>query len=162
MHCSQITRLAHPRVSTPARPTVPAPQQSCSFSRLWRCIVGFRFCIVSNVGSSLPYCSLTELPSFLRWRTQGDISERLWRDYARLAWDISPALSVYLPPRFASSVALLKEVISESPFTMTFPSCVVWNVALQGGWTFAPYMRRTIKFVSSLARNTTSGRMAIA
>jgi flagellar basal body-associated protein FliL len=44
------------------------------------------------------------------WRTQGDISERLWRDYARQAWDISPALAVHLPVRFSSSDALLKEV----------------------------------------------------
>ena len=32
------------------------------------------------------------------WRAK-TVTERVWRDYARLAWDISPALAVFLPMR---------------------------------------------------------------
>lgn len=32
------------------------------------------------------------------WRTT-PISERQWREHARIAWDISPVLAVYLPAR---------------------------------------------------------------
>lgn len=36
--------------------------------------------------------------------------ERSWRDLARLAWDISPALAVHLPSRLRYSDAIVKEV----------------------------------------------------
>lgn len=43
------------------------------------------------------------------WRSQ-PVTEKTWRDTARLAWEISPALAVYLPCRFNNSEALTEEV----------------------------------------------------
>ncbi|XP_060554504.1 phosphatidylinositol 4-kinase alpha-like isoform X3 [Ruditapes philippinarum] len=42
------------------------------------------------------------------WNTV--ISEKQWRDYARLAWEISPVLAVFFPSRFRNSDALRIEV----------------------------------------------------
>ncbi|KAL5017409.1 hypothetical protein ScPMuIL_006998 [Solemya velum] len=39
------------------------------------------------------------------------ISEKLWRETARMAWDISPTLAVYLPSRLHTADALYKEVM---------------------------------------------------
>ncbi|XP_062588022.1 phosphatidylinositol 4-kinase alpha-like isoform X3 [Saccostrea cucullata] len=44
------------------------------------------------------------------WRTN-PISERQWREYARIAWDISPVLAVYLPHRLKTSETLRREVM---------------------------------------------------
>lgn len=33
-----------------------------------------------------------------------------WRDYTRLAWDISPTLAVFLPVRLKNSETIVKEV----------------------------------------------------
>ncbi|UYV78927.1 PI4KA [Cordylochernes scorpioides] len=43
------------------------------------------------------------------WRVQ-TLSERTWRESVRLAWEISPALAVYMPTRFVNSDALKDEV----------------------------------------------------
>eukprot|EP00106_Octopus_bimaculoides_P007153 XP_014774595.1 PREDICTED: phosphatidylinositol 4-kinase alpha-like isoform X3 [Octopus bimaculoides] len=43
------------------------------------------------------------------WRNQ-IMTEKHYRETARLAWDISPILGVYLPNRFKNSEALVKEV----------------------------------------------------
>ena len=43
------------------------------------------------------------------WRSQ-TIMEKQWRELVRLAWDIVPALAVFLPERFRNSDALVKEV----------------------------------------------------
>ncbi|KAL4223436.1 Phosphatidylinositol 4-kinase alpha [Mactra antiquata] len=45
----------------------------------------------------------------LAWQNQ-NVSEKQWRDLARLAWDISPMLAVYFPSRFRNSDALRVEV----------------------------------------------------
>ncbi|XP_052714253.1 phosphatidylinositol 4-kinase alpha-like isoform X6 [Crassostrea angulata] len=44
------------------------------------------------------------------WRAT-PISERQWREHARIAWDISPVLAVYLPARLKTSETLRKEVM---------------------------------------------------
>lgn len=44
-----------------------------------------------------------------QWRNQ-IVTEKHYRETARLAWDISPILGVYLPNRFRNSEALVKEV----------------------------------------------------
>ncbi|XP_078336365.1 phosphatidylinositol 4-kinase alpha-like [Crassostrea virginica] len=46
------------------------------------------------------------------WRTS-PISERQWREHARIAWDISPVLAVYLPARLKTSETLRKEVMRQ-------------------------------------------------
>lgn len=40
------------------------------------------------------------------WRSKPN-TERIWRDYAKLAWDISPTLAVFLPERFVIYLLLL-------------------------------------------------------
>ncbi|XP_056020742.1 phosphatidylinositol 4-kinase alpha-like isoform X2 [Ostrea edulis] len=46
------------------------------------------------------------------WRS-ALVSERQWRDIARIAWDISPVLAVYLPSRLKTSETLRKEVMRQ-------------------------------------------------
>lgn len=46
------------------------------------------------------------------WRAK-TVTERVWRDYARLAWDISPALAVFLPMRLKNSESIVKEVSTQ-------------------------------------------------
>ncbi|KAF8787808.1 Phosphatidylinositol 4-kinase alpha like protein [Argiope bruennichi] len=43
------------------------------------------------------------------WRSQ-PMTDKTWKETARLAWEISPALAVYLPTRFNNSEALASEV----------------------------------------------------
>nr|CAD7570756.1 unnamed protein product [Timema californicum] len=43
------------------------------------------------------------------WRVK-TVTERVWRDHARLAWEISPALAVFLPARLRNSDSIMKEV----------------------------------------------------
>ncbi|XP_063216675.1 phosphatidylinositol 4-kinase alpha isoform X2 [Bacillus rossius redtenbacheri] len=43
------------------------------------------------------------------WRGKA-VTERVWRDHARLAWDISPVLAVHLPSRLRNSEAIVREV----------------------------------------------------
>ncbi|XP_074644001.1 phosphatidylinositol 4-kinase alpha-like [Tubulanus polymorphus] len=45
----------------------------------------------------------------LAWRTQ-TVSERQWKEYVRQAWDIAPALAVYMPARFCSIDGVKNEV----------------------------------------------------
>lgn len=46
--------------------------------------------------------------SIAEWRLK-TMNER-WRDYTRLAWDISPVLAVFLPVRLKNSETIVKEV----------------------------------------------------
>ena len=46
--------------------------------------------------------------SIAEWRLKA-MNER-WRDYTRLAWDISPVLAVFLPVRLKNSDTIVKEV----------------------------------------------------
>ncbi|KAG1666136.1 Phosphatidylinositol 4-kinase alpha [Nymphon striatum] len=60
---------------------------------------------------SLPERAILGEDTITAWFSQ-PISERMWRDNARLAWDISPALAVHLPSRYKNSECLLKIVSS--------------------------------------------------
>ncbi|XP_072163702.1 LOW QUALITY PROTEIN: phosphatidylinositol 4-kinase alpha-like [Diadema setosum] len=44
------------------------------------------------------------------WRVQQTTNERNWRDFAHLAWEVSPHLACQLPVRFRASESLVKEV----------------------------------------------------
>ncbi|KAJ8312892.1 hypothetical protein KUTeg_010265 [Tegillarca granosa] len=43
------------------------------------------------------------------WRSQ-PLTEKQWKEIARMAWEISPTLAVYLPSRFRNSAPLIQEV----------------------------------------------------
>ncbi|KAK9746290.1 PI4-kinase N-terminal region [Popillia japonica] len=43
------------------------------------------------------------------WRAKA-ITEKQWRDYTRLAWDISPVLAIYLPERLKAHDAIINEI----------------------------------------------------
>ncbi|KAK6191311.1 hypothetical protein SNE40_003034 [Patella caerulea] len=43
------------------------------------------------------------------WRST-PLTDKQWKELARLSWDISPILAVFLPSRFRNSLALVKEV----------------------------------------------------
>jgi phosphatidylinositol 4-kinase len=47
--------------------------------------------------------------NIVTWRSQA-ITEKQWLEQTRTAWEIAPALAVFLPSRFAASEALTKEV----------------------------------------------------
>ncbi|KAK0074484.1 hypothetical protein PV325_008278, partial [Microctonus aethiopoides] len=60
-----------------------------------------------NPGSR-PELVISGEAAIAEWRAKS-INER-WRDYTRLAWDISPVLAVYLPIRLKNSDTIIKEV----------------------------------------------------
>lgn len=43
------------------------------------------------------------------WRAK-TVTDRQWRDYTRLAWNISPVLAVYLPTRFKMNDSIISEI----------------------------------------------------
>lgn len=43
------------------------------------------------------------------WRSK-TLVEKTWRDYTRLAWDISPVLAVYLPARLKNTDTIIQEI----------------------------------------------------
>ncbi|XP_065322836.1 phosphatidylinositol 4-kinase alpha-like isoform X1 [Gordionus sp. m RMFG-2023] len=67
-----------------------------------------RFCTwlnpLSNVNKVLP-----NEDTIVSWKSQ-TVSDKTWREMAKLAWSISPSLAVYLPLRFTNSKALFEEV----------------------------------------------------
>ncbi|CAM1325927.1 PI4KA (predicted) [Pycnogonum litorale] len=60
---------------------------------------------------SLPEQSIQGEETITAWLSQ-PISERMWRDNVRLAWDISPSLAVHLPSRYKNSEILTKIISS--------------------------------------------------
>ncbi|XP_014673497.1 PREDICTED: phosphatidylinositol 4-kinase alpha-like isoform X2 [Priapulus caudatus] len=67
-----------------------------------------RLCTWHNP-QSLPELNVPEQEKIYAWLSM-PVNERVWRDNARLAWDISPSLAIHLPMRFRNSDALVKEV----------------------------------------------------
>lgn len=43
------------------------------------------------------------------WRSKA-VTEKTWRDYTRLAWEISPSLAVFLPVRLKNSESIIREI----------------------------------------------------
>ncbi|RWS14888.1 phosphatidylinositol 4 kinase-like protein [Dinothrombium tinctorium] len=59
----------------------------------------------------LPENHITGEDNIAAWKNQTfSNTERIWKDTSRLAWDISPALAVFLPHRFKTSDAITSEV----------------------------------------------------
>ena len=53
---------------------------------------------------SLPDLNIPGEETIAAWRNQ-TITDKQWREMTRLAWDISPALTVFLPERWVVSEA---------------------------------------------------------
>ncbi|XP_042899450.1 phosphatidylinositol 4-kinase alpha isoform X2 [Parasteatoda tepidariorum] len=71
--------------------------------------VDIEFLITWNNPMSLQENSFPEEDMISSWKSQ-QISEKTWRETARLSWEISPALAVYLPCRFTNSEVLVAEI----------------------------------------------------
>lgn len=51
---------------------------------------------------------MPEESSIAEWRSKA--MNKKWRDFTRLAWDISPVLAVFLPARLKNCDVIVKEV----------------------------------------------------
>lgn len=71
--------------------------------------VEIEFLITWYNPSFRPELAIPAQENIAAWRSKV-VVERSWRELARLAWDISPALAVHLPSRLRHSEAILKEV----------------------------------------------------
>lgn len=60
------------------------------------------------------------LEDIANWQLK-NMTDKQWRDYTRLAWNISPVLAVYLPTRFKTNEAIISEVKSQVQMN---PRCV--------------------------------------
>ncbi|GJQ75443.1 hypothetical protein Trydic_g23610 [Trypoxylus dichotomus] len=67
------------------------------------------FLIVWHNPSSRPEYIVPGEDNLAAWRAKA-ISEKQWRDYTRLAWDISPVLAIYLPERLKAHDAIISEI----------------------------------------------------
>lgn len=67
------------------------------------------FLIIWHNPSSIPENAVPGEDHIANWRAKA-VTERVWRDTARLAWDISPALAVFLPIRLKNVEGVVKEV----------------------------------------------------
>lgn len=65
--------------------------------------------IIWHNPSSLPEFSVVGEDTVAAWRAK-PVTEKNWKDTARLSWDISPALAVYLPMRLKKSESIVREV----------------------------------------------------
>ncbi|KAL0266294.1 UNVERIFIED_CONTAM: hypothetical protein PYX00_008881 [Menopon gallinae] len=71
--------------------------------------VEIEFLIIWHNPSSLPELSVPGEDNIAAWRGK-TVTEKIWRDTARLAWDISPTLAVFLPLRLKNVESIVKEV----------------------------------------------------
>ncbi|KAK5638099.1 hypothetical protein RI129_012394 [Pyrocoelia pectoralis] len=71
--------------------------------------VEIEFLIVWHNPSSRPELQIPGEGNIAAWRAK-TITDKQWQDYTRLAWDISPALAVYLPIRLKKLDAIINEV----------------------------------------------------
>ncbi|XP_017786237.1 PREDICTED: phosphatidylinositol 4-kinase alpha isoform X2 [Nicrophorus vespilloides] len=71
--------------------------------------VEIEFLIVWHNPSSRAEYSLPGESNVAAWRDKA-ITDKQWRDYTRLAWDISPVLAVYLPERLKCNDAIISEI----------------------------------------------------
>ncbi|XP_052243319.1 phosphatidylinositol 4-kinase alpha-like isoform X4 [Dreissena polymorpha] len=60
----------------------------------------------------LPELRVPEESKPMTWASTS-VSQKIWREHARLAWDISPLLAVFMPYRFPNSDALRTEIIRQ-------------------------------------------------
>lgn len=61
--------------------------------------VEIEFLIVWHNPSIRPELQIVGEDTLTVWKNRNK-TDKQWQDYTRLAWDISPALAVYLPDRY--------------------------------------------------------------
>ncbi|EEB20254.1 Phosphatidylinositol 4-kinase alpha, putative [Pediculus humanus corporis] len=71
--------------------------------------VEIEFLLTWHNPSSRPDLIVANEENIAAWRNK-TMTEKVWRDTARLAWDISPTLAVFLPHRFKNEENIIKEV----------------------------------------------------
>lgn len=71
--------------------------------------VEIEFLLTWHNPMSLPEFNIPGQENIATWREQ-QFNERQWKETARLAWEISPTLAVFLPCRFKNSDSLRNEV----------------------------------------------------
>nr|XP_022907836.1 phosphatidylinositol 4-kinase alpha [Onthophagus taurus] len=79
------------------------------------------FLIVWHNPSSRPEYIIPGEENLAAWRAK-TITDKQWKDYTRLAWDISPILAVYLPDRLKAHDALISEVkhlVQQNPMSVS-------------------------------------------
>lgn len=65
-------------------------------------------------------CNITGEDTIATWRSQ-PVTDRAMRDLARLSWDTSPCLAIYIPCRFKTSDIIRSEVsrlVQQNPYTV--------------------------------------------
>ncbi|XP_041348000.1 phosphatidylinositol 4-kinase alpha-like [Gigantopelta aegis] len=67
-----------------------------------------------------PELKIPDEEKIIAWRAN-PVSEKQWREIARITWEISPILAVYLPSRFGNQESLVKEV---TRLVRSNPGCV--------------------------------------
>ncbi|XP_074027148.1 phosphatidylinositol 4-kinase III alpha isoform X2 [Leptinotarsa decemlineata] len=82
--------------------------------------VEIEFLVVWHNPTFRPELSIPGEENLASWRAK-TITEKQWHDYTRLAWDISPALAVYLPTRFRTNDAIISEI---KTLVQMNPTCV--------------------------------------
>ncbi|KAG5871513.1 hypothetical protein JTB14_006946 [Gonioctena quinquepunctata] len=82
--------------------------------------VEIEFLIVWHNPTFRPELSIPGEENLASWRAK-TITDKQWHDYTRLAWDISPALAVYLPTRFGTNDAIISEI---KGLVQMNPTCV--------------------------------------
>nr|CAH7716977.1 unnamed protein product [Callosobruchus chinensis] len=80
--------------------------------------VEIEFLIVWHNPMNRPELVLPGEENIASWRAK-TITEKQWHDNTRLAWDISPALAVYLPTRFRTNDAIINEIKSHTQMSPT-------------------------------------------
>ncbi|XP_050307106.1 phosphatidylinositol 4-kinase alpha isoform X2 [Anthonomus grandis grandis] len=71
--------------------------------------VEIEFLVVWHNPTSRPELIVPGEENIASWRAK-TITEKQWREYTRLAWDISPVLAVHLPARFKTNEAIIGEI----------------------------------------------------
>lgn len=71
--------------------------------------VEIEYLIVWHNPGSRPELHVPDEEAITEWRLK-IVAEKMWRDYARLAWEISPVLAVFLPVRLKNSDTIIQEI----------------------------------------------------
>lgn len=72
--------------------------------------VEIEFLIVWNNPGSRTELNIYGQDKVANWRTKA-VVDKTWKEYAHIAWDISPVLAVYLPVRLKNSDTIIQAVI---------------------------------------------------